>query len=415
MAFVKPVINTIKADIKNVSIYLRSTKKFGKTTLFRDVILEKYGDPAKGLLVGCGNEKGYKMLDNLNCTQVSTYKELAELKDWLIKEKGKEHNIEIVAFDTGDEFALIADKETIRRSNLENPNKPTKSIKAAFGGFTGGEKYSANDIIKPYMTELQDAGFGVWCIAHTKFKTIKEKGGLEEDGYMQLTSNMSADYEAAFGDIFDVVLTGVIDRAFEEKQTKDTVKKYATDTVRKLYFRGTPLIDAGGRFADGAVPEYLVFDQPNMAAEFIKTVEEGMEKSKTNFTAKKTTPKKSTKKTPVVEEEHDQEDIELLAALKEAVESVEEKTEVEDNTPPFDVEEEIDDIFPDEETEDEDAMITLDEDRANAIRDAFRAANATTKASVKKHLVEYGGKMSDTMKASDVNAIEEILGLNDEV
>ncbi len=303
MAFVKPVINTINADIKNVSIYLRSTKKFGKTTLFRDVILEKYGDPARGLLVGCGNEKGYKMLDNLNCTQVSTYKELAELKDWLIKEKGKEHNIEIVAFDTGDEFALIADKETIRRSNLENPSKTTKSIKAAFGGFTGGEKYSANDIIKPYMTELQDAGFGVWCIAHTKFKTIKEKGGLEEDGYMQLTSNMGADYEAAFGDIFDVVLTGVIDRAFEEKQVKDTVKKYATDTVRKLYFRGTPLIDAGGRFADGAVPEYLVFDQPNMAAEFIKTVEDGMEKSKTNFDKKKSAPKKSTKKPLVVEED----------------------------------------------------------------------------------------------------------------
>lgn len=390
MAFVKPVINTIKADIKNVSIYLRSTKKFGKTTLFRDVILEKYGDPSRGLLVGCGNEKGYKMLDNLNCTQVSSYKELAELKDWLIKEKGNEHNIEIVAFDTGDEFALIADKETIRRSNLENPNKPTKSIKAAFGGFTGGEKYSANDIIKPYMTELQDAGFGVWCIAHTKFKTIKEKGGLEEDGYMQLTSNMGADYEAAFGDIFDVVLTGVIDRAFEEKQSKDTIKKYTTDTVRKLYFRGTPLIDAGGRFADGAVPEYLVFDQANMAAEFIKTVEEGMEKSKTNFTSKKTTAKKSTKKPePVVEE---------------PIEDVEEPIVEETNDVPFDLDEPA-----------EDAMITLDTDRLTAIRNAFKGSGTSAKAEVRKHLVEYGGKLSDTMKQSDIDAIESILGLSDEV
>lgn len=414
MAFVKPVINTINADIKNVSIYLRSTKKFGKTTLFRDVILAKYGDPARGLLVGCGNEKGYKMLDNLNCTQVSTYKELAELKDWLIKEKDKEHNIEIVAFDTGDEFALIADKETIRRSNLENPNKPTKSIKAAFGGFTGGEKYSANDIIKPYMTELQDAGFGVWCIAHTKFKTIKEKGGLEEDGYMQLTSNMGADYEAAFGDIFDVVLTGVIDRAFEEKQTKDTVKKYATDTVRKLYFRGTPLIDAGGRFADGAVPEYLVFDQPNMAAEFIKTVEDGMEKSKTTL-SKKTTAKKSTKKpepTPIVEEE---EEDDLTAMLKAVVEKGKAKDEiVEDDVAPFDIEDELD-IFEEDEVEDADPIITLDDARLDAIRAAFKASDASTKAKVKAHLVDYSNKLSAEMKTSDVNAIEEILGLNDEV
>ena len=390
MAFQLPVINTIKADIKNVSIYLRSTKKFGKTTLFRDVILAKYGDPARGLLVGCGNEKGYKMLDNLNCTQVSTYKELTELKEWLIKEKGKSHNIEIVAFDTGDEFALIADKETLRRSNLENPNKTTKSIKAAFGGFTAGEKYSANDIIKPYMTELQDAGFGVWCIAHTKFKTIKEKGGLEEDGYMQLTSNMGADYEAAFGDIFDVVLTGVIDRAFEEKQVKDTVKKYATDTVRKLYFRGTPLIDAGGRFADGAVPEYLVFDQPNMAAEFIKIVEEGMEKSKTNFDSKPTTKKKSTKKSEPIDEPTD-------------------KTfNIDDSC--IDELPIVEDIF-----DEDDVMITLDDTRMAAIRSAFKNSSADIKSKVKSYLVEYGNKLVDTMKSSDVDAIESILGLSDGV
>ena len=86
----KPQINVIKPDIKNLSIYLRSTKKFGKTTLFRDVVLAKYGDASRGLLVGCGNEVGYKMLDNLNVTQVKTYKDMVELSDWLINEKGKE-------------------------------------------------------------------------------------------------------------------------------------------------------------------------------------------------------------------------------------------------------------------------------------------------------------------------------------
>ena len=305
MAFQKPQINTIKPDIKNLSIYLRSTKKFGKTTLFRDAILAKYGDPSRGLLVGCGNEIGYKILDNLNTTQVTTYKDLIELRDWLINEKGKEHNIEIVAFDTGDELALIADKETIRLSNIENPNKKIKSIKAAFGGYTAGEKYSANDIIKPYMTSLQNAGFGVWVIAHTKFKTIKEKGGLEEDGYMQLTSNMGADYEAAFGDIFDVTLTGVIDRDVEEKGEGDKKKRYATDTVRKLYFRETPLIDAGGRFAYGAVPEYMIFDKEDMGAEFIRVIEEGMEKSKKTLGKKSPTPKVEKKPEPVKEDVND--------------------------------------------------------------------------------------------------------------
>ena len=366
MAFQKPQINTIKPDIKNLSIYLRSTKKFGKTTLFRDTILAKYGDPSRGLLVGCGNEKGYKILDNLNTTQVSTYKDLIELRDWLINEKGKEHNIEIVAFDTGDELALIADKETIRLSNIENPNKKIKSIKAAFGGYTAGEKYSANDIIKPYMTSLQDAGFGVWVIAHTKFKTIKEKGGLEEDGYMQLTSNMGADYEAAFGDIFDVTLTGVIDRDVEEKGDGDKKKRYATDTVRKLYFRETPLIDAGGRFAYGAVPEYMVFDKEDMGAEFIKVIEEGMEKSKKTLGKKATVsaPKPTKKAEPIVED------------IAE------------------DIDEDIDDIDAAEETTTETAS-DYPEDLVGTIRTMFKdCADKDLKAEVKGIIAQHG-KLND--------------------
>lgn len=363
MAFKKPVVNTIKPDIKNLSIYLRSTKKFGKTTLFRDVILEKYGDPSRGLLVGCGNEKGYKMLDNLNVTQVKTYKDLQELSDWLINEKGKEHNIEIVAFDTGDELTLIADKETIRQSNVENPNKKCKSIKGAFGGYTAGEKYSANDIIKPYMSKLEDAGFGVWVIAHTKFKTIKEKGGLDEDGYMQLSSNMAADYEAAFGDIFDVTLTGVIDRDLEEKKVGDKVKKYATDTIRKLYFRGTPLIDAGGRFADGSVPEYLVFDKPNMAADFIKTIEEGMEKSKSILDKKKTV-----KPTPTVKKEVATEEVPFEEDIDDDIDST-----VDDTPESSDYPENLDDV----------------------IRTMFKeCTDANLKAQVKEVIAEYG-KLKD--------------------
>ena len=380
MAFKKPTVNTIKADIKNATIYLRSTKKFGKTTLFRDVIMEKYGDPERGLLVGCGNEIGYKFLDNINATQVHTYKDLQELKTWLINEKGKEHNIEIVAFDTGDELALIADKETIRISNAENPTKQVKSIKAAMGGYTAGEKYSANNIIKPYISDLVNHGFGVWVIAHTKFKTIKEKGGLDEEGYMQLSSNLSADYESAFGDIFDVTLTGVIDRDLEEKTKKKSdgkteTKRYTTDTIRKLYFRETPLIDAGGRFADGAVPEYLVFDKGNMAAEFIKTIEEGMEKSKT---ANGTAPKKTVKK---------------------KVEKVEEPIADEVVTTEESVIEE-----PEEETIDTVAL-------KDSIRTKYRKADADQKAKVKEILKEYGdGTLNMDYDIEVYNKMLEVLG-----
>lgn len=389
MAFVKPQINTIKADIANISIYLRSTKKFGKTTLFRDVILEKYGDPSYGLLVGCGAEVGYKLLDNLNCVQVTSWEDLVELKKWLIETNGVEHHIKIVAFDTGDELVLLADKKTIAISNKENPQKPCRSIKAAMGGYTAGEKYSANNLIKPYLSDLQQHGFATWVIAHTKLKTIKDKGALEEDGYQQLTSNLSADYEAAFGDVFDVCLTGVIDRTLETKQVGNDKKNVVTDTERRLYFRGTPMIDAGGRFAAGTVPEYMVFDKDNMAADFIKIVEGGMEKSKlSGFKVKA-----KVEDEPVVE---------AKPVVKPVVNTA---AEVEEDEPPFDA----------DSSESEDEKVYSLAERLAAVREAFKNAVKELKDQVKAILIANGNGQEkaklDNLPVEELAKVEAILGL----
>lgn len=384
MAFKKPTINTIKADIKNLSMYIRSVKKFGKSTLFRDVILEKYGDPTKGLLVELGMERGDSLLDNVNTTHIDTYKDLMELQKWLIEEKGKEHNIEIVAFDVADEIVPIFDKETIRQHNVENPQKPVKSIKAAMGGYTAGEQYSAT-LMKNYFDKIKSAGIQVWVLGHSKYKNIKDKANVDNEGYMQLSSNLSAAYEAALGDIFDVVLTGIIDRNIETVGDGDNAKRYATDAIRKLYFRGTPEIDAGGRFAADSVPEYLVFDKPNMAADFIKTVEEGMEKSKTSFATKTTITKPQT---PTVEEPKneivDDIDDEEVALIDDE----------EDTTPPFDVDEPEVDI----------PALMAD------IRAKFQSASKEVKTSVKKILTTKGnGKLSEDLGVEVLLEIKEIL------
>lgn len=390
MAFVKPQINTIKPDIAKLSIYLRSTKKFGKTTLFRDVILEKYGEPSYGLLVGCGDEVGYKLLDNLNYVQVTSWSDVKELVEWLVSAKGTEHNIKMVAFDTGDELVNLADRAVIALHNKENPTKKVRSIKAALGGFTAGEKYSANQLIKPMISLLQREGFGVWVIAHTKLKTIKDKGGLEEDGYQQLTSNLSADYEAAFGDCMDVCLTGVIDRALEDKGDK----KVATDSIRKLYFRGTPMIDAGGRFADGTVPEYLTFDKPNMAADFIRICEGGMEKSKlSNFTVKQTK--------VAAEDVQAQPKTDTVVTLNDADDFAVEET-VEDGEPSF---------IPDEELVQNNASSI--EERLSKIRAAYATATKELKQAIKGILLENTetGKLDTNLPESVLTTIENLLGM----
>ena len=405
MAFVKPTVKTIKPDLKNVSIYIRSVKKFGKSTLFRDVIMEKYGDPTYGCLAEIGMEHGDELLDNLNTLHLDTYKDLIEFQKWLIEGKGTEHHIEIVGFDVADELVPLFDKETIRQHNIENPQKTVKSVKAAMGGYTAGEQYSAT-LMKNYFDKIRKAGIQVWVLGHSKYKNIKDKANVDNEGYMQLTSNLSAAYEAALGDIFDVVVTGMIDRNIETVGEGSDAKRYATDSIRKLYFRGTPEIDAGGRFAFGAVPEYLVFDKPNMAKDFIRTIEEGMEKSKTcnatfnsdGETTKKTT-KKITKKAkveePIIEED---EEIDATQVQSDDVNEIE--------TAPWDddTDEEVD-LF-DEDNEDD--VGAFDENAAKAtIRPAFKVADAETKKAIKGIL--NGAKLADVHDEKTLKAILEAL------
>ena len=376
MGFTKPKLNTVVSDIKNVSIYLRSVKKWGKSTLFRDVVLAKYNDLKKGVLVECGLENGDTML-NSNMVHLDTYKEFVEFKKWLIETKGKEHNIEMVCFDTADEMMPIFEKEVIRLSNIETPTKPVKTIKAAFSGYNAGVEMAAT-MVKKYIAEIKQAGFGVWVIAHSKFKTIREKGGLEEDGYMQLTSNLVAAYESAFGDIFDCTLTGVIDRVFDEKTDGKKTKKYTTDSVRKLYFRGTSLIDAGGRFASDTVPEYLEYDMPSLdfAKLFIKTIEDGL-KGSTIDVPKSDTPKSKPK-----------------AESKPEPEPTPEKEEVIDL-------DDFEDINPETEADevDKDALMT-------EIREKFLNADKETKAKVRALLKEYGvSKLDDSLSIAELNSL----------
>ena len=129
------------------------------------------------------------------------------------------------------------------------------------------------------------------------------------------------------------------------------------------------LIDAGGRFADGAVPEYMVFDKPDMGAEFVRVVEEGMERSKTELSKrpKATTPVKAvtteSTPTPTVQEE-----------------------EV-----PF-AEEDIDDI---DTPGTEEVSSDYPEDLDGVIRAMFKECkDADLKAKVKAVIAEYG-KLND--------------------
>ena len=87
----KPMLQRSATEINKITGFIMGVRKFGKTSLWADMINAKFGDPEKGLLVSCGMEHGTNMIDNIFTTHANTWKDLVEVKDWLIKEKGNEH------------------------------------------------------------------------------------------------------------------------------------------------------------------------------------------------------------------------------------------------------------------------------------------------------------------------------------
>lgn len=267
---VRPSVKRTKIDMTSLKIYLRGEKKTGKSTLFRDLILEKFGDAENGLLIGFGAEVGYELLDNLNSVQVENYADFKELLNWLVTQKGKEHDIKMVALDTADEWiSSILEPEVCRQSTIET-KKPCKSINSAFSGFGAGQE-RLKMLMKNSLVQLSKAGITPFVISHTKVKTVKEKGQTEEEGYNVLTGNIQANYDSLLSEILDVCCILRVDKDIKDGRVQSA--------VRKLHFRNDGFCDCGSRFANGAVPDYIVFDGDDTAKLFIDTLEEGMRKS----------------------------------------------------------------------------------------------------------------------------------------
>jgi hypothetical protein len=254
------------------------------------------------------------------------------------------------------------------------------------------------EIVINQLVKLRKVGVGFWYTGHVKRRSNDD--AFSGETYDMITTNMSQRYFAAIRNKSHAIGIAYIDRTLTQQEVgkenpitkeKKTITRVVSES-RKVKFRDDSYTADSKSRLEGITEEVLLD-----ADEILKALKDAVG-AKNGVTTAKKTPKKSTKKAPV----------------EEVVEEPKVVVDEEDGgMPPFDVDESVD-IF-DEDSVDNNAMITLDADRLTAIRNAFKSADASAKAKVKTHLTEYGNKLSDTMRECDVNAIEEILGLNDEV
>ena len=393
--FGKKVI--VSTNINDYMIGVMAPSGFGKTTLMYQVCEKEFG-PEGYIILDMGTEDGVSAIEGAVAEPVPTWKKMKEVVDDIVKNKTSDYaDLKVVILDTLDAAFEIAEEYTIKLWNQENMGvqgfKPATSINSVEGGFGKGMD-RVIDTVKREISRLEKVGVKTYWTSHVKEKDQSDL--FTGANYTSLTANMPMKYFNSIKNSSHVVAFGYFDRSIEKQEVGDenkVTKKKKTrnavlDETRKIKFRDDALVaDAKSRFAH-------IIDEINLDAdEFIKAIKDAIEAERKSSTTPTTSKKKSTKKPePVEEPVEDETDI-----LDDVVDEV-----------PFNTNEE-EDLF-----EEDDAMITLDADRLAAIRSAFKSADVGTKAKVKEHLVNYNGKLSDTMMASDVGAIEEILGLLEE-
>ena len=250
--------NEVSVDIAHYRHYWRAPKKWGKTTLFANLVYELYGNMENGLLISCGNERGYSALDSLVYVDCPDWSTLMEVVNELVENK-EENAFKLIAFDTVDEMVSMAQKEVIRLEYRKSGER--KEFNAALGGYGAGRK-KVEELINSIITRLGDSGYGIIFIGHTKIRDIKEKNG---DEYQMLTSNLSSDYDGIFANKADICMMGIIEKSIDNG--------FVQGAERFMVFRGDGYVDAGGRFAD-IEPKVEV-----SAKNYIKTVTDAIKKS----------------------------------------------------------------------------------------------------------------------------------------
>ena len=113
-------INTIIPDLTKYYYFLQGVEKIGKTTFFRDLVLQLFnGDPTQGLLLAIGSEKGFKALDNIQVIEIETWADFVGIINGLCQ--SKQHGIKLVGVDTYDELVELAFDDQCTGANPAYP------------------------------------------------------------------------------------------------------------------------------------------------------------------------------------------------------------------------------------------------------------------------------------------------------
>lgn len=262
--------NKLKIDPLAYNLGLIGESGIGKTTLVKEVCEQLVGEDGY-MIFNIGKEDGIDAIANASYEDIPDWETFDAVTSDIIENKTTDYkDLKIIAYDTFDELIDITEPEVIRLHNKEYPDKRTKSIKAAFGGYMKGED-KAIELVLDRIWELKQVGVSMFIIGHTKRKSLTDiVTGME---YEMLTTNMSTRYFNAIKTKLHVLGVASINRDIEKTRQKDKMVGNVVSESRIITFRDDNFnIDSKSRFAD-IIPQI-----PLDKDAFISAVEDAIKK-----------------------------------------------------------------------------------------------------------------------------------------
>jgi len=293
--------NVIKVDPLAYNIGLLGESGIGKTTLAVDVCNKLVGEDGY-ILLNVGKEDGVDAIPDAVYEDIPDWNTFSEFVDDVVENRTTDYkDLQVVVYDTIDELFRIAEPEVIRLHNREHPEKRTKSIKGAFGGFMAGED-KAIEIVLDKIWELKNVGIQIMVLGHTKMRGKTDPITGEE--YDTLTANLANRYFNAIKTKLHVLGVASIDRSIEKHRVKqkigdDKVVGKVTDESRIITFRDDNFnIDSKSRFAEITPQVDLHTDQ------FINALEGAIQKAHDKQKGKKGSVEEAKEQQAKEKEEH---------------------------------------------------------------------------------------------------------------
>lgn len=261
--------NKVSLNPLDANICLLGLPKIGKTTIMKEIAEKLVGEDGY-LFLEMYRENGAKYIEDIVYEDVPDWDTFVEIIDDIVDNRTTDYtDLKVVFLDTLDNALQLAEQESIRLWNKENPSKRTTAINAAWGGYMKGQD-KAMELLQEQLFRLRTVGVAFSVIGHVRQTTITDP--ITNESYQQITSDVSQRYFNQLKKNIDLVGIAYIDRELTKNKVNGKEVSTVKSETRKIKFRDDNYtVDSGSRMSQ--ICSEINFD----ADEFIEAMKNALE------------------------------------------------------------------------------------------------------------------------------------------